>query len=481
MNAFAALTRSSGAAKRRSPTLRARLGRSLFSRRAALLVPPVLALVVVFAVQMWPRPVAAPPTNVTPITEGTDTFTDVRPPGEVIAVAGVDTTDTDRKIAFWQARIAANARDDIAWTYLGDLFEIKGRQTGDVSNYTSARDAYATALDIAPGSAAAAIGAARIYSTLHDFLGAQAAATAVLEADPYATGALAILFDASLEMGQLDIAQDALTLLLERTQTPAVVGRQARLAFVRGDTPGALELSNQAVLDATNAGDPAASIAFYKYAHAEYALLAGDLDAASAGYEAALTVLPGYPLALFGEGRVAYARGDIDRAIALVEAAVAALPRPDMVAYLGDLYAIYGRPTDAAAQYDTVEFIHALAAQDDARVYDREYVGFLADHGRATAIAVDLATSELAARKDVYGYDALAWALHAAGRDADALVNARIALAGGTQDARLLIHAGLIELANGLTADGQAHLRAGLALNPSFSPLVVEQARAALQ
>ena len=58
--------------------------------------------------------------------------------------------------------------------------------------------------------------------------------------------------------------------------------------------------------------------------------------------------------------------------------------------------------------------------------------------------------------------------------------NARLALASGTQDARLLIHAGLVELANGLSAEAQAHLRAGLELNPSFSPLVVEQARAAV-
>ena len=440
-----------------------------------------MAILVVVGLQMWPRPVAAPPTSVTPITEGTDTFTDVRPPGEVIAVAGVDTSETDAKIAFWQTRISANARDDIAWTYLGDLFEIKGRQTGDVTNYISARDAYATALDIAPGSAAAAIGAARICSTLHDFACAQSLATQVLEADPYATGALAILFDASLEMGQLDVAEQALTLLMERSQTPAVLGREARLAFVGGDTARALELTNQAVLDATNAGDPASSVAFYQFAHAEYALLAGDLDAAQTGYEASLTVLPGYPLALFGEGRVAYARGDIDRAIALVEAATAALPRPDMVAYLGDLYAVAGRPDDANAQYDTVEFIHGLAADDGAAVYDREYVGFLADHSRDTATAVGLATAELEARQDVYGYDALAWALHSAGDNANALVNARLALASGTQDARLLIHAGLIELANGLTADGQAHIRAGLALNPSFSVLVIEAARAAAQ
>ena len=450
-------------------------------RVAALLAPPLLALAVVIAVQAWPHPSAAPASGATqPISEGADNLTAVRPDGEVIAVAGVDTSDTDRRIAFWQARISANARDDISWAYLGDLFEIKGRQTGDISNYISARDAYATALDIAPGSAAAAVGAARIASTLHDFLGAQAGATQILDADPNATGALAILFDASLELGELDTAQHALTLLEQRVQTPAVTGRQARLAFVRGHTARALDLSGQAASDSANAGDPASSLAFYQFAHAEYAFFAGDLDAAQASYEASLAALPGYPLALYGESRVSYARGNTAHAIALLEAATAALPRPDMVAYLGDLYALAGRPNDASKQFDTVDFIHNLAASDGARVYDREYVGFLADHGRDVTTAVDLATTELVTRKDVYGYDALAWALHAAERDADALTNERLALAIGTQDARLLIHAGLIELANGLTADGLAHLRAGLALNPSFSPLIVGQARAAV-
>ena len=133
--------------------------------------------------------------------------------------------------------------------------------------------------------------------------------------------------------------------------------------------------------------------------------------------------------------------------------------------------------SDEWASYDELV---ANAANGGARVYDREYETYLADHARDTATAVDLATSELAYRKDVYGYDALAWAQHAAGDDADALTNARLSLATGTQDARLLIHAGLIELANGLVADGQAHLKAGLALNPSFSPLVVAAARAAV-
>jgi len=48
---------------------------------------------------------------------------------------------------------------------------------------------------------------------------------------------------------------------------------------------------------------------------------------------------------------------------------------------------------------------------------------------------------ELKTRRDVYGYDLLAWALHKAGRDPEARVAMRRALAWGTQDPQLRRHA----------------------------------------
>jgi len=444
-------------------------------------VLPVAALLLVVAVQSWPQPVTpasapAPP----PAGEGTDSLSDLTPAGELVAVAGVDTADTDQRIAFWQERLRATPTSDTSWTYLGDLFDLKARQTGDISNYTSAGDAYQRALDIAPYSPTAGLGLARISATLHDFPGAMQAATAVLEEYPAADAALAIIFDAAYELGDLDNAERALALLEDRVESPALTVRQARLAFINGDVASAMSLAGQAATEADEIAELPASRAFFHYAAAEYAFLAGDVDAAAAGYDAALEALPGYALAIAGHGRVAFTRGDLDSAISNLESAVAAVPRPDLVGYLGDLYALSGDDSAAAAQYDTVEFIAGLSATGSEQVYDREYSLFLADHARAAETAVELATAELEQRQDVYGYDALAWALHAAGRSDEALVHVEQALALGTPDAKLLLHAGLIELAAGRSSEGRAHLEQGLALDPAFSPLAVNAAREAL-
>ena len=56
---------------------------------------------------------------------------------------------------------------------------------------------------------------------------------------------------------------------------------------------------------------------------------------------------------------------------------------------------------------------------------------------------------ELRTRHDIYGYDLLAWALHAQGRDVEAKAAMARALAQGTKDAQLFHHAGVIERALG--------------------------------
>lgn len=447
--------------------------------RARYLILPLLALIVVVGVQLS-NSGAGRSTPTSPVLSAGDTA-DLLPQTDISSLGTVDTSDIDRRIEFWRARADVHAQSENEWIVLGDLFDLKGRMTGDVAQYVAAQQAYQTAIGIAAHSSAAHSGSARVMATLHDFNGALSESTTVYQLDPNALGALGVMFDSSVELGHLEQAQSALAILQARSDSPAIPTREARLDFLRGDTASAARLAESATSEAADSGDLASSLAFYNYTAAEYELLAGNLDAAQSDYQSALALLPGYPIAIYGEGRIAYARGDMTTAIADLKAATAALPRPDMLAFLGDLYALSGDGADASEQYATVDFIAGMTTTSGAgHVYDREYGLFLSDHGRNVAHALDLAQNEIAIRQDIYGYDALAWALHANGRDAEALNASNTALSLGTVDPKLLLHAGLIELANGLTTQGQAHLQQALALNPTISPALVAAARTAL-
>ena len=477
LSALQTLLGKPGTAARRSPGRR--------RNGVLLLIPPLLALLVVGAVQLSgalnSKTPSAPVNGDQVLPARGDPNGDLIPQTEISSIGAVDTTDVDHRIAFWQQRTAATPASETSWISLGDLLDLKGRMTGDINQFLAAQQAYQTASKTAPNSSAAQAGSARELSTLHDFNGALDAATRTVEIDPNAVGALGVVFDASVELGHISDAQLALQDLQARVQGPSIAVRQARLDFLAGDTKSAVDLVEGAASDAADEGDLPSSIAFYDYTAAEYELFAGNLDAAQTDSANALTELPGYPLAIYDEGRVAYARGDIAGAIGYLEAATAALPRPDMLAYLGDLYTLSGNTTKAADAYATVDFIAQMTEQSGAgKVYDREYGLYLSEHGTNVTRALDIAQSEIQYRQDEYGYDALAMAYHANGQDAEALDTLNQALVLGTADPRLLLHAGLIEIANGQTATGQAHLTQALALNPSVSPMLVDQARKAL-
>ncbi len=76
--------------------------------------------------------------------------------------------------------------------------------------------------------------------------------------------------------------------------------------------------------------------------------------------------------------------------------------------------------------------------------------------------------------------DALAWALHADGHDADALGYADQAAATGYRSALFSYHRGMILKALGRDAEARQELSTALQINPYFSPLQAPRARAAL-
>ena len=393
-------------------------------------------------------------------------------------VARSDVPDADSQIEFWSKRTAGNASAYIDLTYLGQAFARKARETGDVGYYLRAKEALRRALRSNPEYVQAAASLSTVLFSLHDFDHALAIARPIAD-DPRGLQALATLGDASLALGQYAQAQGAYNRLLAWGATPGAYSRLAFLADLRGDTDQALALMDRAAKLAREAGDYGESLAWYAYQIGELSFKAGRIDLAESHYGAALGLFRDYPLALGGLAKAKAARGDYGAAIRLYRRATDIVPQPDLLAALGDVYAALGNEKAARDQYRTVELIGKLA-RINRQVYNRQLATFYADHDVRVAEARRLALAELRVRKDVYGYDAAAWASYKSGMLDEAARLSQRALSLGTRDPRLYYHAGMIAMADGRSAEARHLLSEALRTNPHFDLLQARVARAAL-
>jgi len=293
--------------------------------------------------------------------------------------------------------------------------------------------------------------------------------------------ALGLSGDVYLETGRIDQARARYAQLDGLISSPAVWSRLGRLAFLTGDPASAIRLVSRSANEALDEG-LADAVAFYRFQLAELYRQTAQLDKAAAQYRTAVEALPSYLPATVGLARTLEAQGQRAEAITLLERAVAQLPQPETVAMLGDLYALSGDARRAQQTYALVDRIAAVARATGS-VYDRQLTIFDADHDRDIADAVARARQELEVRPDVYGYDALAWALFKSGDLKGAASAASHALSLGTPDPRIAYHAGMIAAAQGRVADARRLLTAavtGAAMLPPAQVPVAEAALAAL-
>jgi hypothetical protein len=122
----------------------------------------------------------------------------------------------------------------------------------------------------------------------------------------------------------------------------------------------------------------------------------------------------------------------------------------------------------------------ALSVLRQPGPFHRAWSLFLLDHGREIPRVLAKVEDELGTRKDIYGYDLMAWALHRSGRDTEAQAAMTHALMLGTRDAMLFYHAGMIERALGNTMAARRYLDSALETNPYWDAFHPAEARAVL-
>jgi tetratricopeptide (TPR) repeat protein len=390
-----------------------------------------------------------------------------------------DSAPTAGAIRTFEGRTDANPSSFIDYTILGQLHARHSRETGDPESLSRAEAALRRALDINPAYTPARAGLAAVFLDQHRFQEAAALARQINSEGTVNVQALATLADASFAMGDYAEATSGYLRLASATPGPAAQVRLARLEHLRGNVDEALRLTRSAAAGEYAAGGTAESVAWYLTRVGDLYLEIGDLEQAARHFESALTLFDRYYDALAGLAQVRAAQGELQAAISLYERSVQLAPQPGTLAQLGDVYQAAGNTEKARAQYDAVVSI-ATTATSNPPVYNRELAMFYADHAIRPEEALRLAEAEIAVRRDVYGYDLLAWALFRNDRHSEAAAAIEKALEHGTRLASFHFHAALIREALG-DADGRrGHVAAVARINPRFSLLHTPRVRADL-
>jgi tetratricopeptide (TPR) repeat protein len=379
----------------------------------------------------------------------------------------------DSTIASLQLRLRSDPDDPRLAAQLGLAYLQKGRVSLDPSYLSKAHPLFHRALQGDPNNVDAMIGLGLVANARHRFDQGLAWGRRASAVNSYSAAARGVIVDALVELGRYDVAGDELQRMVDLKPDLASFSRVSYLRELNGDVPGAIAAMRRALSATPELGEDSSWV---RSQIGDLYFGVGDISAAREWYGSAVDVAPDYHVPKVGLARVAAARGEINGAIQTMRGVVDSYPSLQNVIFLGDLFTAAGRADDAREAYRLVDAQRRLLGSNGV-MPDVEMTLFYADRAGGGHNTVGLARSQYRARPSIRTADALAWALHAAGRDDEAQHYAARALRLGTRDALYLFHAGVIAHANGDLGRARALLRSSLDTNPHFSLIHAPEAK----
>jgi tetratricopeptide (TPR) repeat protein len=374
-----------------------------------------------------------------------------------------------------QAHLRASPKDAAGWAGLGAAYIQQALVTSDPTYYPKAQGALQRSIALKPeGNAAALAGMGALLNARHEFSQALDWARKAQEANPYSATVYGVMDDALTQLGDYAGATKAAERMLELQPGVPSFARASYHFEERGQTAAARQALTRALEQANGPAD----VAFCRYYLGELAFNEGHPWVALGQYTAGLKVDANYAPLLAGRAKARAATGQTAAALRDYATVTARVPQPQYVLEYAELLQAQGRDREAGEQLTLLAAQQQLLAANGV-VDDLGAAVVAADHGSADQ-AVAHAQAEWARRRSVLVADALAWALHRAGRDAEALPYAEQADRLGWRNATFSYHRGMIEKALGRDAVARRDISRALAINPHFSPLQVPRATRAL-
>jgi tetratricopeptide (TPR) repeat protein len=370
-----------------------------------------------------------------------------QPPSHTVVAAPAlsESEIRDRDIEFYAARVQGDPTGAANLARLASLYLQRSRETGDSRDALHAEDAARRSIHnrAAHNDAAEQVLSSALLSQ-HRFVEALRIAEKVRDRNPTSAPLRAAVAEIEMELGQYDSATAIFSKLGPQESNPSVAPRLARWAEIRGETDAARRFIRKAVAIASaDKSLPREQVAWFWLRSGDIELRAGNLSGADSAYRAGLAAHPDDYRLLAGMSRLEGARHQWQNAVEYGERAIAVNLDPATLGLLSDAYAALGDSAKSG------EYAHALdvAVRKQPGAYHRAWSLFLLDHDRRVAEVYEKTRKELETRKDIYGYDLLAWALHKQGRDHEASAAMKVALSQGTLDPQLLAHAAVIDRA----------------------------------
>ena len=375
---------------------------------------------------------------------------------------------TGQAIAFYEARVRGDRRAAADRANLSSLYLQRSRETGDFEDVIRAEETARQSLAVRAkfNSKAFRMLAASLLAQ-HRFTEALEVARELVRIWPEDPAHRALLGEIQMELGDYEAARITFGSLESARDNLAVAPRLARWAEINGRPAEARRIFEETRRQALPRTDlTPEQMAWYHFRVGDIALRHGELDRAEEAFRAGLGVSPDDYRILSGMARLEAARRKWEESIAYGERAINAVLDPATLALMSEVSDALG-DSAKAAEYAKVMEVSIL---NQMGALHRDWGLFLLDHGRRVPEVSSQAAEEIRTRRDIYGYDLLAWALHKQGRDVEAKRAMSMALRLGTQDPMLFYHAGMIERALGNDEAAQRYLRKALKVNKRFHP-----------
>jgi tetratricopeptide (TPR) repeat protein len=371
----------------------------------------------------------------------------------------------DERIATQEKRLKEEPNSPAVQATLASAFIQKMRETTDFAYLNRAAALVDKMLAADPVSYDGLRLSAEIETHRHNFPRAAELATQLIKRNPSDAGAMGMLGDSLMELGQYDAAGQAYERMV--TIAPNLTGynRVAYHRFVTGDGPKSIDWMASAV----QAGSPTAeNLAWCLVEFGDMLFKTGRTADAHIAYNRALETLSGYHRANAALGREFAAAAKFKEAEASFLKAQAVIPLPEYAGALESIYVKLGKTAEAEQQRNLVDVIDRLGRVNGEKG-NRSLALVYANENRNPDRALEWIRGELDTRRDVYTYDALSWVLFRGGEQKDAEDASRKALAMHTPEPMFFYHAGVIAMAGGDERAGKELLTKALELNPEFS------------